>query len=108
MGHAGRVLVVTLAMACPFEPVEKQALLEAPTDADRAAHVAGAVADGRGRAHRLPPGSFGELKASPMQQEADPIRHCHPHTAPGDDPVCWRFWSARLTKAPLEYDRDGQ
>jgi hypothetical protein len=30
-------LVITLAMACPFEPVEKQALLEAPTDADRAA-----------------------------------------------------------------------
>ncbi len=31
------VLVVTLAMACPFEPVEKQALLEAPTPAERAA-----------------------------------------------------------------------
>ena len=30
-------LVVTLAMACPFEPVEKQALLEAPTPAERAA-----------------------------------------------------------------------
>lgn len=30
-------LVVTLAMACPFEPVEKQALLEAPTTAERAA-----------------------------------------------------------------------
>jgi hypothetical protein len=30
-------LVTTLAMACPFEPVEKQALLVAPTDADRAA-----------------------------------------------------------------------
>jgi uncharacterized protein len=30
------VLVVTLAMACPFEAVEKQALLEAPTEADRA------------------------------------------------------------------------
>lgn len=30
-------LVVTLAMACPFEPVEKQALLEAPTPADRCA-----------------------------------------------------------------------
>ena len=30
-------LVITLAMACPFEEVEKQALLEAPTDADRAA-----------------------------------------------------------------------
>ncbi len=31
------VLVVTLAMACPFEAVEKQALLEAPTDSERAA-----------------------------------------------------------------------
>lgn len=30
-------LVVTLAMACPFEPVEKQALLEAPGDAERGA-----------------------------------------------------------------------
>jgi Lon protease-like protein len=30
-------LVVTLGMACPFEPVEKQALLEAPTAAERAA-----------------------------------------------------------------------
>lgn len=30
-------LVITLAMACPFEAVEKQALVEAPTDADRAA-----------------------------------------------------------------------
>jgi Lon protease-like protein len=31
------MLVVTLAMVCPFEPAEKQALLEAPTDPDRAA-----------------------------------------------------------------------
>jgi Lon protease-like protein len=30
-------LVTTLAMICPFEPAEKQALLEAGTDADRAA-----------------------------------------------------------------------
>jgi len=30
-------LVVTLGMACPFEPAEKQALLEAATEADRAA-----------------------------------------------------------------------
>jgi Lon protease-like protein len=29
-------LIVTLAMACPFEPAEKQALLEAATEADRA------------------------------------------------------------------------
>ena len=31
------MLVATLAMVCPFEPAEKQALLEAPTDAERAA-----------------------------------------------------------------------
>jgi Lon protease-like protein len=31
------MLVVTLAMVCPFEPAEKQALLEAPADAERAA-----------------------------------------------------------------------
>lgn len=30
-------LVVTLSMVCPFEAAEKQALLEAPTEADRAA-----------------------------------------------------------------------
>ena len=33
---ANDALVVTLAMVCPFEPIEKQALLEAPTDAERA------------------------------------------------------------------------
>jgi len=31
------MLVITLSMVCPFEPAEKQALLEAPTDVDRAA-----------------------------------------------------------------------
>ena len=36
-GLSDDALVITLAMACPFEAVEKQALLEAPTDADRAA-----------------------------------------------------------------------
>jgi Lon protease-like protein len=36
-GLSDDMLIVTLAMACPFEAVEKQALLEAPTDADRAA-----------------------------------------------------------------------
>lgn len=36
-GLSDDTLIVTLAMACPFEAVEKQALLEAPTDADRAA-----------------------------------------------------------------------
>jgi Lon protease-like protein len=34
-----RMLVVTLAMLCPFDTAEKQALLEAPTEADRAADL---------------------------------------------------------------------
>ncbi len=33
------MLVTTLAMLCPFDNAEKQALLEAPTDADRAADL---------------------------------------------------------------------
>lgn len=33
------MLVVTLAMVCPFDPAEKQALLEAPTETDRAADL---------------------------------------------------------------------
>jgi Lon protease-like protein len=35
-GLSDDALVITLSMACPFEPVEKQALLEAPTESDRA------------------------------------------------------------------------
>lgn len=34
---ADDTLVITLAMICPFEPAEKQALLEAPSESDRAA-----------------------------------------------------------------------
>jgi hypothetical protein len=48
-------LVITLAMACPFEPVEKQALLEAPTDADRAATLLALLQMGAASAD-LPPG----------------------------------------------------
>ena len=33
---ADDALVTTLCMVCPFEPAEKQALLEAPTEAERA------------------------------------------------------------------------
>lgn len=35
-GLDDEMLVITLAMVCPFEPAEKQALLEAPSQADRA------------------------------------------------------------------------
>jgi len=49
------LLVTTLSMLCPFDTAEKQALLEAPTDADRAAdllallRMAVHVADGNNR-----------------------------------------------------------
>jgi uncharacterized protein len=49
------VLVVTLAMACPFEPVEKQALLEAPTEAERAATLLALLQMGAAGA-QMPPG----------------------------------------------------
>jgi hypothetical protein len=48
-------LVITLAMACPFEPVEKQALLEAPTDQDRAATLLALLQMGAASPD-LPPG----------------------------------------------------
>ena len=48
-------LVVTLAMACPFEPVEKQALLEAPTEAERAATLLALLQMGAASPN-LPPG----------------------------------------------------
>src|SRR5579863_41204 len=35
-GLEDEMLLVTLAMVCPFEPAEKQALLEAPSQAERA------------------------------------------------------------------------
>ena len=35
-GLSDDALITTLTMACPFEPVEKQALLEARSDSDRA------------------------------------------------------------------------
>jgi uncharacterized protein len=47
-------LVITLAMACPFEAVEKQALLEAPTDADRAGTLLALLQMGAA-SHDLPP-----------------------------------------------------
>jgi Lon protease-like protein len=48
-------LVITLAMACPFEAVEKQALLEATTDADRAATLLALLQMGAASSD-LPPG----------------------------------------------------
>ena len=49
------ILVTTLAMVCPFEPAEKQALLEAPTDADRAATLLALLQMGAAGSD-LPPG----------------------------------------------------
>lgn len=54
-GLSDDALVITLAMACPFEPVEKQALLEAPTDSDRAATLLTLLQMGAASSD-LPPG----------------------------------------------------
>jgi uncharacterized protein len=48
-------LIVTLSMVCPFEPAEKQALLEAPTEADRAATLLALLQMGAAGSD-LPPG----------------------------------------------------
>lgn len=52
---ADDALVVTLAMVCPFEPIEKQALLEAPAGADRADTLLALLRMGAAE----PPGSGG-------------------------------------------------
>ncbi len=54
-GLSDDALIVTLAMACPFEAVEKQALLEAPTDSDRAATLLALLQMGAASSD-LPPG----------------------------------------------------
>ncbi len=48
-------LVTTLSMICPFEPAEKQALLETATDADRAATLLALLQMGAAETD-LPPG----------------------------------------------------
>lgn len=48
-------LVVTLAMVCPFEPAEKQALLEAPGEPERAATLLALLQMGAAETD-LPPG----------------------------------------------------
>jgi Lon protease-like protein len=48
-------LVLTLSMVCPFEPAEKQALLEAPTEAERGATLLALLQMGAAGAD-LPPG----------------------------------------------------
>ncbi len=54
-GLSNDALVTTLAMACPFEAVEKQALLEAPSEADRAATLLALLEMGAASPD-LPPG----------------------------------------------------
>ncbi len=48
-------LVVTLSMVCPFEPAERQALLEAPSEADRASTLLALLQMGAAGSD-LPPG----------------------------------------------------
>ena len=51
-GLSDSTLITSVCMICPFDPREKQALLETPTDAERAATLAQAAADGRVRSRR--------------------------------------------------------
>jgi len=59
-------LVVTLAMVCPFEPIEKQALLEAQGDADRAATLLALLRMGAAE----PPGPGGGAQGQSDEDDA--------------------------------------
>ena len=96
-------------MVCPFEPAEKQALLEAPDDAERAATLLDAAADGRAEGPR-PAG--GPARRAETASEAS----VHGRTT-GEascrrqapiDPRLLEILVCPLTKGPLEYDRDSR
>ncbi len=94
------MLVVTLAMVCPFEPAEKQALLEAPGDAETGGGIADAAADGcavAGHARRAQRELNGD---SAMDEPADARRQMP------IDPRLLEILVCPLTKGPLEYDRE--
>ena len=94
-------LVVTLAMVCPFEPVEKQALLEAPDDAERGATLLALLqmgAAGTGAAA----GPGGKLKEITGMGESIE----EPRRQPPIDPRLLEILVCPLTKGPLEYDRE--
>jgi Lon protease-like protein len=56
---ADDALVVTLAMVCPFEPIEKQALLEAPSEAERADTLLALLRMGAAEPSERPGGTSG-------------------------------------------------
>jgi hypothetical protein len=58
---------VTLAMVCPFEPIEKQALLEAPNEAERADTLLALLRMGAAASPGLSGGPSGE----PGDDDAD-------------------------------------
>jgi len=64
---ADDALVVTLAMVCPFEPIEKQALLEAPNEAERADTLLALLRMGAAASPGLSGGPSGE----PGDDDAD-------------------------------------
>ncbi len=101
-------LVVTLAMVCPFEPIEKQALLEAPNEAERAetllALLRMGAADLAGR------GGSGEARRPfrrvDRRHTPNGDRMSEPSHQPPLDPRLLEILVCPLTKGPLEYDRD--
>ena len=71
---------MTLGMVCPFEPAEKQALLEAPTEADRAADLLALLRMCAARARSRQPA---ESDGAAMTETVKSIR------------ACWKCWFAR-------------
>ena len=91
-------LVITLAMVCPFEPAEKQALLEAGTIPDQAAMLLtllrmgsiGPDAQG-GRALSVERGGALNDAGAAMSEDATKTAEPRRRSIRG----CWRSWSAR-------------
>jgi Lon protease-like protein len=78
------LLINSLSMLCPFDPEEKQALLEAPSLATRRETLVTLLE------FSLRGGSRGNHAMSEGPSEPDPASRATPSTA-----ACWRRWSVR-------------
>ena len=101
-------LVTTLGMVCPFEPAEKQALLEAPDLAERAAALTALLqmdihAPGTDTAPARP-GPVDGAGVPPMTDETTAAPPSEPPPVPVD-PRLLEILVCPVTKQPLQYDR---
>ena len=103
------MLVITLSMVCPFEPAEKQALLEAATETERARTLLTLLEMGAIGADPGPTGRSADrrpLVQAPMEAPC-PTPSASPRRARNApiDPRLLEILVCPLTKGPLEYDR---